>query len=217
MEPVLSQCWITFLFPSLVSSLFLSADWSTTAISPCIFCHLKGRRLPLALCPSSCCGLLFLLHFIKMSDQVGCPHSVYISTTCLPWVLSSSSVRSLPVVLSSLSTAVTSFFFNKFIYFNWRLITLQYCSSFAVQWHESATGVHVFPILNPPPSPAVTCLRLEASGCFLVIISLDSISRFKHHWLFISLLASMILVLSDLPSPLWSSSSPLSLFLLAVL
>ena len=34
--------------------------------------------------------------------------------------------------------------------FPWRLITLQYCSGFAIQGHESAMGIHVCPILNPP-------------------------------------------------------------------
>ena len=46
----------------------------------------------------------------------------------------------------------TGFFLKyKFIYFNWRLITLQYCIGFAIPWHESATGVHVFPILKLQP------------------------------------------------------------------
>ena len=39
-----------------------------------------------------------------------------------------------------------------FFYFNWRLITLQYCIGFAIHQHESAIGINMFPILNPPPT-----------------------------------------------------------------
>ena len=47
-----------------------------------------------------------------------------------------------------------------FFFFNWRLVTLQYCSGFVIHWHESAMGVHV-PHPEPPsllpPHPIPLC------------------------------------------------------------
>ena len=52
--------------------------------------------------------------------------------------------------ISSCEICFQSFPASGSFFFNRRLITLQYCSGFAIQGHESAMGVHVFPILNPP-------------------------------------------------------------------
>ena len=75
---------------------------------------------------------------------------------------------------------VNSLFY--FIYFNWRLITLQYCIGFPIHWHESAMGVHLCPTLNPPltslpihpsgssqctsPEHPVSCIKPELAICF---------------------------------------------------
>ena len=60
-----------------------------------------------------------------------------------------------------------------FFYF----LTLQYCIGFAIYQHESATGIHVFPILNPPPSSlpipslwVVPVQQLQASGIVLLLL-----------------------------------------------
>ena len=50
--------------------------------------------------------------------------------------------------LSCLSFYYFQFGFT-FLFFS---LTLQYCIGFAIYQNESATGIHVFPILNPPPS-----------------------------------------------------------------
>ena len=52
------------------------------------------------------------------------------------------------VVLAFRSTFVHVHFFLILFYF----LTLQYCIGFAIYQNESTAGIHVFPILNPPPS-----------------------------------------------------------------
>ena len=46
----------------------------------------------------------------------------------------------------------TMLFCGKIFFLILFYLTLQYCIGFAIYQNESATGIHVFPILNPPPS-----------------------------------------------------------------
>ena len=52
-------------------------------------------------------------------------------------------------VLVFLLFFVCLFVFNLILFY---CLTLQYCIGFAIYQNESATGIHVFPVLNPPRS-----------------------------------------------------------------
>ena len=57
-------------------------------------------------------------------------------------------LKAIVMLYSTSSELIYLLFFLILFYF----LTLQYCIGFAIYRNESATGLHVFPILNPPPS-----------------------------------------------------------------
>ena len=59
--------------------------------------------------------------------------------------------------------------FFPFIFISWRLITLQYCSVFAIYWHESAIIIFHFSDLDPMQAPhwSVRVRKADNPQCLL--------------------------------------------------
>ena len=80
---------------------------------------------------------------------------------------------------------------------------MQYCIGFAIHQHESTAGIHVFPILNPPPS-SLPVPSLWSSQCTspkhpVSCIEPGLVIRFIYDIIHVSMPFSQII--PPLPSP----------------
>ena len=98
-----------------------------------------------------------------------------------------------------------SFFLFLFIFIV-TIFALQYCIGFATHQHESATGVHMFPILNPLPPPSGSSQSTSPKHPVSCIEPRLAI-RFLHDIIHVSMPFSQLIP----PSPSPKSSHPLPL------
>ena len=71
---------------------------------------------------------------------------------CESWTIKKAEFQRTDAFVFCLFVWFLFFIFYFFCFGVFFFLTLQYCIGFAKYRNESATGIHVFPILNPPPS-----------------------------------------------------------------
>ena len=114
---------------------------------------------------------------------------------CIIFYFEKSNTKRISTLVATGKTEWFLFFLILFYF-----LTLQYCIGFATYQHESVTGIHVFPILNPPPT------LYHPSGSFSAPAPSNQYHALSLDW---RLVSYMILYMFQCHSP--KSSHPLTL------